>query len=365
MDISTRFTRFYRLDVSILRWDLREVGNVGDCSRSLLQSLQHAQETTPIHFEWHVLDDASKDHPKTEMLNDLVQRKWLANYTRLPRHVGTVGALRHVVDTFLQREDLDLFLHCDDDILMGPTTLRRAVLDYAKLSKGFTQPGGVLALFVNSWCLDLLRPRTANQPGSDRHGTAARKLRSKDSPMLDEQLSFQAPAFGSFATAPFLGGASYLTDKATLRATGNPWEQAMKRKRRTPHEAHVLWLTEILPKEKLKIWIRWKIPYECQHLGNIPGENPELWDPAILGAHVGHRPWQQANRGGIPVPVQTRARGLVAEPSARLRVVSQFRGQGPWETLAVRLLLRLWVRSVSSTVGVHLKRIKHVESVDE
>lgn len=134
----------------------------------MLQSLQHAQETTPqIRFEWHVLDDASKDHPKAAMLNDLVQRKWLANYTRLPRHVGTVGALRHVVDTFLQREDLDFFLHCDDDILMGETTLSRAVLDYAWLSKA-TQPGGVLALFVNSWCLDMLElqpmERTAKQP---------------------------------------------------------------------------------------------------------------------------------------------------------------------------------------------------------
>lgn len=120
-----------------------------------MQSLQHARFETPqIRFEWHVLDDASKDHPKAEMLKDLVQRKWLANYTRLPRHVGTVGALRHVVDTFLQREDLDLFLHCDDDILMGETTLSRAVLDYVRLSKTFTQPGGVLALFVNSWCLD-------------------------------------------------------------------------------------------------------------------------------------------------------------------------------------------------------------------
>ena len=85
---------------------------------------------------------------------------------------------------------------------------------------------------------------------------------------LDEQLSFQAPAFGSFATAPFLGGASYLVDRRTLRATGNPWEMAVSRGRTAPHEAHVVWLTEALPEAKLKIWIRWKKAYECQHLGN-------------------------------------------------------------------------------------------------
>ena len=143
-----------------------------------------------------------------------------------------------MVDTFLQRDDLDLFLHCDDDILMGESTLRRAVQDYVKdLSKDFTRTGGVLALFVNSW--------------------------------LDEQLSFQYPAFGSYATAPFLGGASYLVDRATVLATGNPWELALKSNRKTPHEAHVFWLTQALPQEKLKIWVRWKEPYECQHLGNV------------------------------------------------------------------------------------------------
>lgn len=90
------------------------------------------------------------------MIQDLVQRQRVANYTRLPRHSGTVHALGQAVATFLQREDLDLFLHCDDDMIMGEATLSRAVRDYVKhLSKGFSQAGGVLALFVNSWLLGI------------------------------------------------------------------------------------------------------------------------------------------------------------------------------------------------------------------
>eukprot|EP00434_Breviolum_minutum_P030444 symbB.v1.2.026923.t1/scaffold2730.1/size72026/7 len=220
-------------------------------SLSLLQSLRHAKDHAPqIHFEWHILDDATERwdlKKKNDMINDLVERKWVANYTRLDRHSGTVRALRHVVDTFLSRADLDLFFHCDDDILMGENTLSRAVLDYVTdLSKDFTHAGGVLALFVNSW--------------------------------LDEQLSVST---GSYATAPFLGGASYVVDRATL-AQKNPWKEALQQGRSTPHEAHVFWLREMLPQQKLKIWIRWKKPYECQHLGNVKtlnfGTQPS-WEP--------------------------------------------------------------------------------------
>ena len=229
--------------------------------RSLLQSLRHAKDHAPqIHFEWHILDDATERSDlkkKNDMINDLVERKWVANYTRLDRHSGTVRALRHVVDTFLSRVDLDLFFHCDDDILMGETTLSRAVLDYVTdLSKDFTNAGGVLALFVNSWLLGLKLNICCE---------IFQWFNSLPLTRLDEQLSVST---GSYATAPFLGGASYVVDRATL-AQKNPWKEALQQGRSTPHEAHVFWLREMLPQQKLKIWIRWKKPYECQHLGNV------------------------------------------------------------------------------------------------
>eukprot|EP00933_Yihiella_yeosuensis_P028669 TRINITY_DN22498_c0_g1_i1.p1 TRINITY_DN22498_c0_g1~~TRINITY_DN22498_c0_g1_i1.p1 ORF type:complete len:377 (-),score=47.18 TRINITY_DN22498_c0_g1_i1:181-1233(-) len=49
-----------------------------------------------------------------------------------------------------------------------------------------------------------------------------------------------------------------------------------------PHDAHVLWLRELLPSKGLPIWIRWEKPYECQHLGNVEtlnfGKQPD-WEP--------------------------------------------------------------------------------------
>ncbi|CAJ1348485.1 unnamed protein product [Effrenium voratum] len=212
---------------------------------SLLQSLQHARKHEPqIFFEWQILDDASdKTDAKNKhaMISDLLDRGWVSNYTKLVRRVGTVQLKRHAVDTFVMREDLDLFLHCDDDVLVGKGTLARAVKDYVDLRRG-----GVLALFVNSW--------------------------------LDEQLSFSSPAFGPYATAPFLGGAAYVADRATLAK--NPWAAA--KRTASPHEAHVQWLRGLLPAQGRSIWVRWQQPYECQHLGNVQtlnfGTQPE-WEP--------------------------------------------------------------------------------------
>eukprot|EP00930_Biecheleria_cincta_P102011 TRINITY_DN93678_c0_g1_i1.p1 TRINITY_DN93678_c0_g1~~TRINITY_DN93678_c0_g1_i1.p1 ORF type:complete len:275 (+),score=40.87 TRINITY_DN93678_c0_g1_i1:101-925(+) len=190
---------------------------------SLLEAILHARDADPlVSFEWHILDDASDrgsaGKKKVAMLEDLVRRGFLANFTQLPKPTGTVRVLRHVVDTFLSRKDFDLFLHSDDDILMGRSTLLRAVHDYTHdlldgrwHSPSSNKGGGVLALFVNSW--------------------------------LDEQLSHKHPAFGPYAAAPFLGGAAYLTDRRTLEITGNPWALALQKDKRTsPHEAHVPWL---------------------------------------------------------------------------------------------------------------------------
>ncbi|CAE8691410.1 unnamed protein product, partial [Polarella glacialis] len=164
-----------------------------------------------------------------------------------------------VVATFLARSDLDLFFHSDDDVLMGASTPLRAVQDYLRDLWGgkWQKPpstatgGGILALFVNSW--------------------------------LDEQLSKAEPAFGPYAVAPFLGGAAYIADRMTFEATGNPWAKALEADRNVPpHEAHVLWLRQLLPSQGLPIWIRWDKPYECQHLGNVDtlnfGKQPE-WEP--------------------------------------------------------------------------------------
>ena len=50
----------------------------------------------------------------------------------------------------------------------------------------------------------------------------------------------------------------------------------------SPHEAHLFWLRQLLPSKALQIWVRWRKPYECQHLGNVNtlnfGRQPE-WEP--------------------------------------------------------------------------------------
>eukprot|EP00411_Alexandrium_monilatum_P055651 CAMPEP_0175440710 /NCGR_PEP_ID=MMETSP0095-20121207/57212_1 /TAXON_ID=311494 /ORGANISM="Alexandrium monilatum, Strain CCMP3105" /LENGTH=146 /DNA_ID=CAMNT_0016740595 /DNA_START=30 /DNA_END=467 /DNA_ORIENTATION=+ len=82
----------------------------------------------PVAFELHVVDDAS-DHNikrKRRLMQDLVDRGHVHNYTLLQRQAGTVGALRSVVDVVLGRPDIGYWLHSDDDVLMGPETLRRA-----------------------------------------------------------------------------------------------------------------------------------------------------------------------------------------------------------------------------------------------
>ena len=222
---------------------------------SLLASVEHARQELPnLVLEWHLIDDASSKSDgkkKQAMVQDLVQRGKITNFTKMPRHLGTVRVLSVAFETFLARSDLDFLLHCDDDILMGRRTVARALGDYmADHWKGQAEGGGLLALFVNSW--------------------------------LDDQLS-RAPAFGAYAAAPFLGGAAYVVDRRTVLATGNPWAQAIAANSKvTPHEAHVFWLRHLLPSKSLRIWVRWRKPYECQHLGNVNtlnfGRQPE-WEP--------------------------------------------------------------------------------------
>jgi len=230
---------------------------------SLLEGVRRARLEEPsqaprVAFEWHVLDDASDQNvdDKDAMVQDLVERGYISNYTRLPRPAGTVRVLGHFVDVFLERPELEYWLHCDDDVLVGPTTLLRAVRDYHRDLAGHRRGssrrgGGVLAIFVNSW--------------------------------LDEQLSTAPPAFGPYAIAPFLGGASYIVDRASLVATGNPWTRGINADQRiSPHEAHVLWFQRLLPEQGFKIWVRFEEPYQCQHLANVNtlnfGKQPD-WEP--------------------------------------------------------------------------------------
>lgn len=224
-----------------------------------------ASETVPrLRFEWHVIDDASNENVrrKDALVNDLVRRGIVHNYTRLRKPSGTVKVLGHFVDVVLARPDIHYWLHCDDDVLMGPDVLSRAVYDYHRaLARGAWRPssssspsttgGGLLAIFVNSW--------------------------------LDNQLSSAPPAFGPFKVVPFLGGASYVVDRVSLVSTGNPWASARRAmKGVSPHEAHEHWLRELLPSHGLPIWIRWDEPYRCQHLGNVAtlnfGRQPD-WEP--------------------------------------------------------------------------------------
>ncbi|CAE7830136.1 unnamed protein product [Symbiodinium microadriaticum] len=228
---------------------------------SLRSSVENAQQELPdLYLEWHLIDDASsgsKSSEKQSMIQELVEAGQIRNFTRMSRHLGTVRVLALAVETFLSRADLDFFLHCDDDILMGRTTVVRALRDYMT---DITN-GGILALFVNSW--------------------------------LDDQLSHADPAFGPYAVAPFLGGAAYIVDRKTLTVTGNPWAQAIASNSRiTPHEAHVYWLRQLLPSRGQQIWVRWKQPYECQHLGNVNtlnfGKQPE-WEPMWAIDHESKR----------------------------------------------------------------------------
>ncbi|CAE7656910.1 Camsap1 [Symbiodinium sp. CCMP2456] len=228
---------------------------------SLRSSVENAQQELPdLHLEWHLIDDASsgsKSSEKQSMIQELVEAGQIRNFTRMSRHLGTVRVLALAVETFLSRADLDFFLHCDDDILMGRTTVVRALRDYMT----DITDGGILALFVNSW--------------------------------LDDQLSHADPAFGPYAVAPFLGGAAYIVDRKTLTVTGNPWAQAIASNNRiTPHEAHVFWLRQLLPSRGQRIWVRWKQPYECQHLGNVNtmnfGRQPE-WEPMWAIDHESKR----------------------------------------------------------------------------
>eukprot|EP00439_Symbiodinium_sp_Y106_P032598 s4558_g3.t3 len=228
---------------------------------SLRTSVENAQQELPdLYLEWHLIDDASASKSsdgKQSMIQELVEAGEIRNFTRMSRHLGTVRVLAMSVETFLSRADLDFFLHCDDDILMGRTTVARGLRDYMT----DVTTGGVLALFVNSW--------------------------------LDDQLSHADPAFGPYAVAPFLGGAAYIVDRKTLTVSGNPWAQAIASNSRiTPHEAHVFWLRQLLPSRGHRIWVRWKQPYECQHLGNVNtlnfGKQPE-WEPMWAIDHESKR----------------------------------------------------------------------------
>ena len=236
---------------------------------SLLESVEHARQELPkISIEWHLIDDASSKSSegkrKQSMIQDLVAKGKIANFTRMLQQLGTVQVLSIAFETFLNSEKFDFLLHCDDDILVGRSTLARALRDYmadlwAEGRGG--RGGGLLALFVNSW--------------------------------LDDQLSHEPPAFGAYALAPFLGGAAYLADRETIKASGNPWAQAMAANKKVrPHEAHVFWLRQLLPLQGLRIWVRWQHPYECQHLGNVNtlnfGRQPE-WEPMWAIDHATKR----------------------------------------------------------------------------
>eukprot|EP00927_Polykrikos_kofoidii_P070756 TRINITY_DN67149_c0_g1_i1.p1 TRINITY_DN67149_c0_g1~~TRINITY_DN67149_c0_g1_i1.p1 ORF type:complete len:651 (-),score=74.94 TRINITY_DN67149_c0_g1_i1:222-2174(-) len=229
---------------------------------SLADAVVHARSSSvqrDVVFEWHVIDDASDENVqrKDAMVRDMVNRGLVNNYTKLERPSGTVHVLRQFVDVVLSRPDLDFWLHCDDDVLASQDLLVRAVEDYRrdlaggrwrfdstdgtesqKVPHASGGGGGVLSIFVNSW--------------------------------LDEHLSSTTPAFGPYKVGPFLGGASYVVDRATLVQTGNPWFSAMASNDKvSPHDAHVHWLRHLLPKHNLPIWIRWERPYQCQHLGNV------------------------------------------------------------------------------------------------
>eukprot|EP00928_Gymnodinium_smaydae_P079715 TRINITY_DN63574_c0_g1_i1.p1 TRINITY_DN63574_c0_g1~~TRINITY_DN63574_c0_g1_i1.p1 ORF type:complete len:585 (-),score=54.51 TRINITY_DN63574_c0_g1_i1:706-2460(-) len=233
---------------------------------SLLQAIDRAR--SEFEIEWHILDAASsgtESVTKQKILKDLVYRGLVQNYTQLPEQVGTISLLRQFVDIVLQRQEFGYWLHVDDDVLMGRDALLLALRDYRQdfrySADAPKNRGGLLAIFVNSW--------------------------------LDEQLHRGSPAFGPYAVVPFLGGASYVIDRATLAATGNPWAKALEANNSvSPHDAHVLWLQRLLPRSGHHIWVRWDRPYECQHLANVDtlnfGRQPG-WEPMWAINHITKR----------------------------------------------------------------------------
>lgn len=187
---------------------------------------------------FHVLDDASDDNyeeAKRFLFENMVARRIIHRYERLPEQIGFCAGRKLLVDRFMAQNSFSHWMHLDDDILIDQTTLRRALSDLQRVMGN----AGVLQIYVNPW-------------------------------------SSWKQWQGQFATVTKIGGACYLVPKIVFQKIGNPYEDQTD-----GEQANARWWAT-LRREEIGHFIRWTNCYPCQHTGNV--------DSTIFG----HTPkWEQ------------------------------------------------------------------------
>lgn len=173
----------------------------------------------------HVLDDATDDEfaeAKRIMFEDLALRRLISRYERLPERVGFCGGRELLVNHFFNRSQFTHWFHLDDDILIGPATVKTALQDL----EGPLERKGILHVYANPWC------------------------------------DYKASK-GNFAYVTKIGGACYIVSKTVLQEIGNPYTG------QTDGEKANARFWQSLRRKGHPMHVRWTNPYQCQHTGNV------------------------------------------------------------------------------------------------
>lgn len=189
-----------------------------------LTALSLAQGTYKGCFV-HVLDDASDDafaDAKQHLFDNLKRQDKINRFERLSERIGFCGGRELLVRRFFQQPQFTHWFHLDDDILLGPETVHRAVRDL----NGPLAGKGILHVYANPWC-DWKK------------------------------------AEGGFAKVRKIGGACYVITKHVLEKIGNPYTG------QSDGEAANAAFWRHLARVGEPMHIRWKNPYLCQHTGNV------------------------------------------------------------------------------------------------
>ena len=173
----------------------------------------------------HVLDDASDDEhseDKRQLCLALEIKGVVHRYERRPVQQGFCSGRELLANRFLQQSRFHVWFHLDDDILVGPTVICRAVADLGISCNN----RGWLEVFNNAW----LKPDNLNM---------------------------------EFSSVPKAGCACFAVHRETMKIIGNPYTGY------TDGEKCHTDLWGKLADLKLPHLIRVKNPYACQHTGNV------------------------------------------------------------------------------------------------
>lgn len=177
-------------------------------------------------FFLHVLDDASDDFfakCKTELLEDLLNRKVIHRYDRLEEQAGFCRGREMIVNRFLSEPLFRAWLHLDDDLLVGEHFGQAAISDLFKGLDGRS----LLHLYINPW---------------SKWNTV------ENTP---------------FAKVTKIGGAAFAISREAMLKVGNPYVGE------TDGEKANAKFWGLLRAAGIPMMLRRVNPHPCQHTGNV------------------------------------------------------------------------------------------------